>query len=213
MADDLFSLPAPNEATTPKLDLKPIDRLKEGWEFVKPHYLSLALVIIASIVINFVLAHVPFGFLLSFIVHITVNSGIIYYLVSAYRGDKPALGAVLLPIQKKPLEMVVIGLLYPIIVVVGLVLLILPGLYFAIAFAFAWPLVVLTGTGATDALKLSQKLVQRQLGDFIVFWLVVVVINFLAAIPFGLGLLVTVPATAGAATILTAQLLGIPRTA
>jgi len=209
MAADLFSLPAPTEITAPRFDLKPIALLKEGWEFIKPQYVNFMLLVIAMLVATFIVGRVPLGFVFSFFVTSVFSSGVMYYLVKFYRGEEPTLNSVLAPIQRKPGEIIIVSVLQSLLIVIGLFFLVLPGLYLALVLTFALPLVVFTSTQPTDALFLSRRIVHQQFGQWFVFFVVIIAVNMLAILPLGLGLLVSIPATAGAFTIVVARLFGI----
>ena len=209
MAADLFSLPAPTETTAPRFDLKPIELLKEGWEFIKPQYVNFMLLVIAMLVATFIVGRVPLGFVFSFFVTSVFSSGVMYYLVKFYRGEEPTLNSVLEPIQQKPGEIIIVSVLQTLLIVIGLFFLVLPGLYLALVLTFALPLVVFTATQPIDAIFLSRRIVHQQLGGWFIFFVVILVVNVVAIIPLGLGLLVSLPATAGAFTIVVARLFGI----
>lgn len=85
------------------------------------------------------------------------------------------------------------GILVYIMTMVGLMLLILPGLYLSIAYTFTMPLIVDKNMGVWDAMELSRKTVTKHW--FKVFGLVLLlgIIALISAIPLGAGLIWTVP--------------------
>ena len=76
---------------------------------------------------------------------------------------------------------------------IGYLLLILPGIYLSVAYLFAMPLLVREQMGIVDALEASRKSITHRW--FTVFGLLVAlaVINIVGAIPFGIGLIWTIP--------------------
>lgn len=209
MAADLFALPIPSEDSLPPLNLQPVELLKQGWEFIKPQYINFMLMLIAMSVASYIVSKIPLGFAFSFLVTTVFSSGILYYLVKAYQGDQPTLNSVIEPIQKKPGEIIIVSVIQTVLTVVGFFLLIIPGLYFALVLTFALPLVVFTASQPLDAIFLSRRIIHRQFGEWVFFSVVIIVVNILALLPFGLGLLVSLPATAGAFTIVLARLFGV----
>lgn len=89
--------------------------------------------------------------------------------------------------------------LFSLIVSVGLVLLVIPGILWAAQFAFAPFLVVDQQRDPIAALKESSRLTRGQRPQLIVFGLAVFGVNLLGALAFGVGLLLTVPTSVLAA--------------
>jgi hypothetical protein len=85
------------------------------------------------------------------------------------------------------------SLLYGLIVVGGLVLLIVPGIVWAIKFGFYGYFIVDEKAGVMDALRKSSELTRNIKGDLLVFYLAIIGINLLGAICLGVGLLVSQP--------------------
>lgn len=80
-----------------------------------------------------------------------------------------------------------------IIILVGFVLLIVPGVMALVAFSLVTFLVLEKGMKPIEALKESRRMTKGKGWDLFLFILVLVLINIVGAIPFGLGLLVTLP--------------------
>lgn len=93
------------------------------------------------------------------------------------------------------LQIFLANLLIGIFVAIGTLLLILPGIYLAVAYMLAVPLIVERKLGFWDAMEASRKIVTKRWFAFFGFGLLLLVINFAGALLCGLGLLVTVPLT------------------
>ena len=91
------------------------------------------------------------------------------------------------------------GALYGLIVMGGLLLFVIPGIYWAIKFGWATFVVADGDRDAIDALRVSSRLTQGVKGQLVSFALVVLGVNLLGALALGVGLLFTVPTTAIAA--------------
>ncbi len=85
------------------------------------------------------------------------------------------------------------GILIYILTIIGIMFLILPGIYLTIAYVFTLPLIVDKNMGAWEAMELSRKTVTQHW--FKVFGLILSLgfIIFLGAIPLGIGLIWAIP--------------------
>ena len=83
----------------------------------------------------------------------------------------------------------------------------------SVIFAFS-PLLVVQGAGYQQALGRSKDLVMAHLGDVVVLWLVLLVVNLAGALACGVGLFVSLPvsmlALARAHALLSAEPASIP---
>ena len=85
------------------------------------------------------------------------------------------------------------SLLMNLMIAVGLLLLILPGIYLAVAYAFTLPLMIDKKLGIWDAMELSRKAVSHRWFKCFTYDLVVFGIILLSIIPFGIGLIWSLP--------------------
>jgi hypothetical protein len=81
------------------------------------------------------------------------------------------------------------------LIVIGLILLVIPGIYLMVAYFFAIPLVIEKRLDFWTALETSRKVVTKQWFSFLGFGLLLFLVNLAGACLLGLGLLVTVPWT------------------
>jgi len=86
-------------------------------------------------------------------------------------------------------------LLVGIVVVLGLLLLIVPGIIFLMMFLFTTFLVIDRNLGPIEAMKESRRITHGHRWKLLGFGLVLLLINLLGAIALGIGLLVTIPVT------------------
>jgi uncharacterized membrane protein len=87
------------------------------------------------------------------------------------------------------------SLLYGLIVTIGTVLLIIPGVVWAIKFQFFSYLVIDKGSGPIEAFKKSSVITDGAKWDLFVFGLLLGTINLLGALAFLIGLFITIPTT------------------
>lgn len=86
-------------------------------------------------------------------------------------------------------------ILMTLLIFVGYVLLILPGVYLSVAYLFALPLLVQERMGVVDALEASRKTITHRWFTVFGLLLLLSLINGVAALPLGIGLIWSVPLT------------------
>jgi uncharacterized membrane protein len=87
------------------------------------------------------------------------------------------------------------SILYGIVVAFGLVLLIVPGIILAIKYVFYDYLIIDKELGPLEALRESSRITGGVKWQLFIFMLLVFLINFAGILFFGVGLLLTIPAT------------------
>ena len=92
-------------------------------------------------------------------------------------------------------HLLVLHIAVNIIVVFGLVLLILPGIWVAVALMFAFPLVALSGLGFIDGIEVSIKVINKKWFNFLLLALLIFAIILGGSLLCGIGLLAAVPLT------------------
>jgi hypothetical protein len=89
----------------------------------------------------------------------------------------------------------VISLLTQVLIAIGLIALIIPGIYLAVGYLFAIQMGIFGGLDPWSAMEWSRKLITRNWWRFFGLLLVLVVLNALGLLLAGIGLLFTVPLT------------------
>ena len=87
------------------------------------------------------------------------------------------------------------SILYWLIIMVGLVLLIIPGIIWAIKFQFFDYLIVDKGLGPIDALEKSSEITRGVKWDLFIFAILLIIINIMGFLCLLVGLFVTIPVT------------------
>lgn len=87
------------------------------------------------------------------------------------------------------------SILFSVMIGVGMILLVVPGVYLAVRYQFMPYLIIDKGMQPMDALRAAGELTRGSWLDLFVLLLCIVGINFVGALLFGLGLLITVPVT------------------
>ncbi len=102
---------------------------------------------------------------------------------------------------------IITSLIYYIGVIVGIFLLIVPGIMFSVLFMFYPFIMIEKGTMPIDSLKISYKLVKNNLWQIFVICIVLYFINYLGAMAFYIGVTITLPFTLIAQALLYKKIL------
>lgn len=90
------------------------------------------------------------------------------------------------------IPLVLINVVGQVFVALGLVLLILPGIYLMVGYMFAFLLTIFAGTDFWHSLEFSRKIITLQFKKFFILFLLLLVLNVLGALTL-VGLLFTLP--------------------
>jgi uncharacterized membrane protein len=166
-----------------------------AWGKTKEHAWYLFLVFITYGAFLCLTRNMPFlGSIFDFIIGISL----ITVSLVIVRGGTPAFNDLIKSFKSYKIlwHMVLATILYAIIVIAGLIVFILPGIYLAVRLQFYKFLVVDHETmKPTDALRESMKMTEGIFWKLFAFIIVVILFNMLGALFFLIGLLVTVPIT------------------
>jgi uncharacterized membrane protein len=94
---------------------------------------------------------------------------------------------------KKYLPIFLTALVSGLLIFVGMILLLLPGIYLAVSYTFAQPLVIDKNLEFWSAMETSRKLITKKWFSFFGLLLLIGLLNIGGAILCGVGLLVTIP--------------------
>lgn len=122
---------------------------------------------------------------------------------------QPVTAFMLLNYFPKTLPLFLTYLLMILLVVIGFVLLVIPGIYLIIAYALALPLLVDKNLGIWESLETSRKGITRCWFRFFGFGIIGFVIVLVSAIPLGIGLIWTLPWLYTAMGIVYRDLFGV----
>jgi uncharacterized membrane protein len=89
--------------------------------------------------------------------------------------------------------LLILQLLMALIITLGLMLLIIPGIYFAVSYLFAHFFVWFYDVEPYEAIRLSKKTVGGNFGQILLLSLILAGFNILGALAFGVGILLTLP--------------------
>jgi len=135
-----------------------------------------------------------FGIIAS-VVNMVVGMGWVAVTLRIVDGQDASLENLIDPLPNL-VSYVIASIICGVIIGIGFVLLILPGIYLAIRLAPVSFVVVDTGAGPIAALSRAWDITRGKELNLFLFALVAVVINFVGMLIFGIGLLATMPITA-----------------
>lgn len=176
-----------------------------GWELTKQHLGLVVGVLAFSFLVNMFSSAIlgatqdsmPLSILANLIVLLVgglLYLGVLSIAFKLYDG-KPALFTDIFSQPDKVLRYIVASILYGLTVFLGLLLLIVPGLIWAIKFQFFNYFLVDRNLGAVEALQASSKVTTGHKWHIFLFNLAAIGLNLLGALAFGIGLLITLPMT------------------
>lgn len=196
--------------------------ISEAWDKTKgaKWTIHLAMSIYFGIAILFAIAAtipalvVPEGMLLKTIIQLSMAAittplwAGIYMIGLRCSVDAPIRAGQVLDYFSITLPLLGLYLLKSILILVGFALLIIPGIYLSVAYMLAIPLVADRNLGIWDALETSRKAITKHWFPVFRLTLLIILINFIAIIPLGLGLIWTAPMSVIAFGILYRNIFG-----
>ena len=196
-------------------NISKVGLIKDSWEIVKPNYKLVAALLGAFIVYQFVQGIVQglfgdsvltiFVSLAFTVITFFLQIGLIKIALKLV-DKKPAKFEELWAYPQYLLRMIASSILYGLAVVGGLILFVVPGIYLALRLQFYSYVLLDKDTGVIDSLKKSWKLTQGNVINLFLFMLLIIGINILGAIALLVGLLITIPVSFIAVTLLYRKL-------
>lgn len=196
------------------------DLFQQGWDILKQTWKKMALAVIVFIAFQVLVQlsdeavqksqsatlSLLVG-LASLVLGIVLQSGMIAFSLRLIR-EKTAEVSDLFAQKGVWLNFFIAMLAYEFLVVLGMLLLIVPGIYWAAKYSFVQYLVVDKKMSLSDAFRKSGTMTQGKIMKILGFWFLAILVNFGGLIALGVGLLVTLPTTQLASALLYEKLLG-----
>jgi uncharacterized membrane protein len=185
------------------------DYIKKGWEMFKEHigeFVGFTLLVFAISAVSS-----KFAFAGSFIFSAVAAPLYAGYSIVAFRllSGKPLQFGDFFNGFNYFLPLFLASLAGGLLVSIGFVLLIIPGIYLAVAYLFTTFLVLDYRMEFWQAMEISRKIITKNWFAFFGFAFALFAINFLGAIALGVGLLVSIPVSACAAAIAYKEIIGL----
>lgn len=173
------------------------DVYKAGFETYKKNWQTFLAVSLIIIIISVVSENIKDSLLLEisfWLISTLVWIGVLKLCLDLSNGKKARLDTLLNEFSKVP-SYIVSCILYGLAVFLGLLLLVLPGIFIAIRLQLYLYYIVDKSMGPIDALKASWKTTEGHFWDLFLAAVMAIVINILGALALGIGLFVSYPTT------------------
>ena len=188
----------PGAGMAGKLDI--ISCYERSWALLKGNFWPLVGVSVLMGLIYGVLGYSQFKglFFASPLFGGLLSGGFYYYFLLKIRGQPTTLGDLFAGFTKAFLTLLVASLVISLFIFVGLFCLVLPGIYLAVAYPFAYILAVDKGLGFWESMETSRKVITAQWWR--VFGLLLLGIPFilLGFAALGIGIFIALPLVTGA---------------
>jgi len=175
------------------MDVKIGDYFRAGWEIFKKFPGGFIGYFLLTLVITFVLRFIPIiGPIAAFVIAVPLNAG--FFVVSAklLKNQVPEFGDFFSGFKLFP-QLALLGVVSSIIIIVGFICLIVPGVYLVVGYVFAFMFVLDRGLQFWPAMETSRRSVQTAWFKIFGFLLVLFLLNLVGFIALGVGLLITAP--------------------
>jgi uncharacterized membrane protein len=181
------------------------DAVGYGWNALMKNLGPMILITLVIVAVNVVLSIIAFPFdnafmrliinLIGWIVGMVLAMGLIRASLAVTAGRTPEVSMLFETENLGPY--IVASILFSIGLFIGLVLCIVPGIFFAVVFAFFGYVIVERGEQSPiDALKRAAQITEGHRGSLFGLFVVLFLINVVGALLCGIGLLFTYPLTA-----------------
>jgi len=127
------------------------------------------------------------------ILQLELRLGVTKSLIAFADGKKPAIGELFSCFDKRIVTVFVAGILYSLMVFLGTLLLIVPGIILGIKFMFFGYFIVDKNAGIMESFKMSSALTDGSKTNIFLFALLLWLINAAGALCLGIGLIITIP--------------------
>lgn len=177
--------------------------VQSSWRFVKSQIWILAGLMLGLCIIYFTISLLcmPLWFsstgqwvgnILCLLIGSIFSVGYIKNMFQTMDGEEPQFSAYLQSVPKI-LNMLIGNVLFNLICAIGLLFLVLPGIYLALRFMFFAQYIVEENLSAIDALKQSWRITEGQVGNLLLLALAELLITLIGFILLGIGIFVALP--------------------
>jgi hypothetical protein len=186
--------------------------VSRGWVLVRDNpALTIGATTLVALV-SFGLAMLPVVGILALIVNPVLLGGLAYMFTRRLRGESPTVGDAFAGFTLAFLQLGLAGLVSSILICIGLLLCLLPGIYLAVGYTFALPLVIDKKLDFWAAMEVSRRVVHQHWWTMFGLLLVAFLINILGILACFIGWFLAAPISIAAVMYAYEDLFG-PRSA
>lgn len=183
------------ELTINGYEFKLGDYISEGYEiFKREGWLFAGFCMVAGL-ITMIASFIPLaGGILQIVIAAIVNLGYYHVAHKIRKGETVEFNDFFQPFKAFG-DIAGVAIVVGLLSVVGVLLLIIPGIYLAIAWTFAAPIVFFFKTPMWESMEASRKVITKRWWWFFLFGICLAFINILGAMCLVVGLFITIPLT------------------
>lgn len=183
-----------------------------GWKTFKKNpggFVGFTLVaFLINVAIAIVSQSVPLEAFISLLISAPLNAGFLIVAFKLLKNRATTFGDFFRGFNNY-LPLFLVSIVSSVVIGIGLLLLLIPGLYLAVAYIFALPLVLEKKMNFWDGMEFSRKLISKNWFSFFGFAFVLVLLNLAGVLLLGVGLLVTIPISTCAIAAAYADIVGL----
>jgi uncharacterized membrane protein len=184
-----------NKLLSEGYEFKYADYIKKGFDIFKKNPGNFIAFILVMFVINLGLGLIPVaGSIAALLINPCMYAGLILVARKMDRGESTEFGDFFSGFNYFT-QLFVGSLIVGIFVAIGMIFLVIPGIYLAVAWSFFSLFIIFANKEFWPAMEYSRKLINKEWFAFLGFFIILILINLAGAICLGVGLLVTIPAT------------------
>lgn len=125
-------------------------------------------------------------------------AGFYYFLLQIIRGETPAVLDVFGGFKRNFVQLMLGGVVMTLMIGLGLILCILPGIYLGVSYIFALPLIIDKHIGFWDAMELSRQTVGKHFFWVLLFLIAIIAVTLVGLVGCIVGIFFTIPIAAAA---------------
>ena len=179
--------------------------LSRGWALVRDHMAVLAGATVLGWLITVGLAFVP---VLGWIVGFVLLGGLDYMFIRRIRGEEVLIGDLFAGFNRALINLTMAGLVKWLLITIGLILCVLPGIYLAVGYVFALPLAIDKEMEFWTAMEVSRRVVHQHWWSTFALVIVLALVSFAGFLVCGVGEIVTIPIASAALMYVYEDLFG-----
>ena len=191
------------------------EALSWGWSKLQENVGPLAVAFLAIVVVNLIFSFLGRGALgwffnlIGWFVSLLISMGVIRIALKITDG-RPVETADLFQRADLAIPYFIASVIVGVMVAIGFVFLIIPGIYLAITFGFFGYNIVDKEHGIMESIEQSAAITRAQKWDLFAFGVALFFFNLAGAIALGIGLLITIPVSMLAAAFVYRRISGEP---
>jgi len=166
---------------------------QKAWNLISPYWMILSA--FTALYVSFLyisLRNPDFGQIAQMIVAGPISAG--YYLtINRIRKGESINFSNFFDGFRMFMPVMIVSMLSGLIISIGMILLVIPGIFFSVIYLFAMPLVVFGKLDFWAAMESSRIIITKNFKEAFLFGLMIVGINIMGLLALGFGVLITIP--------------------